>query len=110
MRFKDLTPEQKEMAKKCKTPEELLKLAQSEGYELTDDRTWGRGSWSIFLSYFPLPIPSSLFLSILGCASQTTSTGSFIIFPHFLYCIMARFQHRKKCHKCMGQFFSVIII
>ena len=28
MRFKDLTPEQKEMAKKCKTPEELLKLAQ----------------------------------------------------------------------------------
>ena len=48
MRFKDLTPEQKEMAKKCKTPEELLKLAQSEGYELTDDEMdllSGGGIW-----------------------------------------------------------------
>ena len=37
MRFEDLTSEQKEKALACKTSEELLSLAKSEGYELTDE-------------------------------------------------------------------------
>ena len=36
MEYKDLTPEQKERARACKTPEEILALAQEEGYDLTD--------------------------------------------------------------------------
>ena len=36
MNFDDLTPEQKEKALACKTPEELLALAAAEGYELSD--------------------------------------------------------------------------
>ena len=37
MNFEDLTPEQKERAKVCKTPEDILALAKSEGYTLTDE-------------------------------------------------------------------------
>ena len=37
MRFKDLTPEQQEKAKACKTPEEILALAKEEGYDLSDE-------------------------------------------------------------------------
>ena len=37
MEFKDLTPEQQEKAKACKTPEDILALAKEEGYELSDD-------------------------------------------------------------------------
>ena len=37
MNINDLTPEQREKAKNCKTPEELLSLAEKEGYELSDD-------------------------------------------------------------------------
>lgn len=37
MKFDDLTPEQKEKARFCKTPEEVLALAKEEGYELSDD-------------------------------------------------------------------------
>ena len=37
MNFDDLTPEQKEKAKACKTPEEILALAREEGYELSDE-------------------------------------------------------------------------
>ena len=33
----NLSPELKAKAKACKTPEEILALAQEEGYELTDD-------------------------------------------------------------------------
>ena len=36
MRFEDLSPELKEKALACKTPDELLKLAKQEGIELTD--------------------------------------------------------------------------
>lgn len=48
MNFENLTPEQKEKALACKTPEELLKLAADEGYELTEEQLtsisggWGR--------------------------------------------------------------------
>ena len=49
MQFEDLTPEMKEKARACKTPEELLELAKSQGFELSDDdleaisggREWG---------------------------------------------------------------------
>ena len=37
MEHKDLTAEQREKARACKTPEEMLALAQEEGYDLTDD-------------------------------------------------------------------------
>ena len=37
MRFEDLTPEQKERARKCKSADEVLELAKEEGYELSDD-------------------------------------------------------------------------
>lgn len=37
MEFKDLTPEQQEKARACKTPADMLALAKEEGYELNDD-------------------------------------------------------------------------
>lgn len=36
MEFEDLSSELQEKAKACKTPGELLSLAQEEGYELSD--------------------------------------------------------------------------
>lgn len=41
MDFTNLTPEQMEKAKACKTPEEMLALAKDEGYELTDEQLEG---------------------------------------------------------------------
>ena len=37
MKFEDLSPDQQEKAKACKTTEELLELAKAEGYELSDE-------------------------------------------------------------------------
>ena len=37
MNFEDMTPEQQQKARACKTPEELLMLAHEEGYELNED-------------------------------------------------------------------------
>ena len=37
MDFEQLTSEQQKKAKACKTPEELLALANTEGYELSDE-------------------------------------------------------------------------
>lgn len=37
MDFKDLTPEQKEQIRECKTPEEIIALAKKEGYKLSDE-------------------------------------------------------------------------
>ena len=37
MGYKDLTPEQREMAKNCSTPEELLNLSRKIGYDLSDE-------------------------------------------------------------------------
>ena len=38
MQFDELTPEQIEKAKVCKTADELLELANAEGVELTDEQ------------------------------------------------------------------------
>lgn len=38
MEFKDLTLEQQEKAKTCKTPEDILALAKEEGYELSSEQ------------------------------------------------------------------------
>ena len=49
MSFEYLDPDLREKAQACKTPEELLKLAADEGYELTDEEIEGisgGGSWS----------------------------------------------------------------
>ena len=37
MELKDLSPELQEKAKTCKTPEEVLELAKSEGVSLSDE-------------------------------------------------------------------------
>ena len=37
MEFENLTEEQKAKVAACKTPEEILALANEEGYELSDD-------------------------------------------------------------------------
>ena len=37
MNLQDLTPEQKEKALACKTPDELLALAREEGYDISDE-------------------------------------------------------------------------
>ena len=41
MNYEDLTPEQLEKAKSCKSSDELIELAKEEGYELTDDELEG---------------------------------------------------------------------
>ena len=38
MKLDDLTPELKEKALACKTPEELVELAKVEGFELSDEQ------------------------------------------------------------------------
>ena len=38
MNLENLSPEQIEKAKACKTPEELFELAKAEGVELSDDQ------------------------------------------------------------------------
>lgn len=49
MNYDDLTPELKAKASECKSAEELLALAASEGIELTDEElkaiSGGRSDW-----------------------------------------------------------------
>ena len=47
MKFEDLTPEQQEKARACKTPEDVLALAKEAGYELSDEELEGvsGGAW-----------------------------------------------------------------
>ena len=44
----DISPELREKAAACKTPDELLELARQEGYELSDEELSGisGGDWS----------------------------------------------------------------
>ena len=51
MEFEDLTPEQREKARACTTPEDFLALAKAEGYNLSDDELEainGGVNWSNF--------------------------------------------------------------
>ena len=41
MKFEDLTPEQQEKARACKTPEDILALAKEEGYDLSEEELDG---------------------------------------------------------------------
>ena len=48
IKFEDLTPEQQEQVKACKTPEDMLKVANSIGYKLSEeelDAIAGGGFW-----------------------------------------------------------------
>ena len=48
MNFEDLTTQQKEKAKACTTPEEVLALAKEEGIKLTDAQLESiSGGWDI---------------------------------------------------------------
>ncbi len=55
MTFDDLSPEQMQKAKSCKTPEEVLALAREEGYELSSEELDGiaGGSWTDCGEYNP---------------------------------------------------------
>ncbi len=49
MDFNELSPELREKAKACATPEELLALAKREGYKLSEEElaaVSGGGSWT----------------------------------------------------------------
>ena len=49
MDFKDISPELREKAKACTSPEELLELAKREGYKLSEDElesASGGRAWS----------------------------------------------------------------
>lgn len=50
MEFDELSPELKERAKACKTPEEVLELAKEEGIALSDEQlediAGGKGKWA----------------------------------------------------------------
>lgn len=54
MDFNDLTPEQKERVRACKTSEEIAALAEEEGYDLSDEQLdaiaggsgWGVCGWN----------------------------------------------------------------
>ena len=49
MKFEDLTSEQKEKARACKTPQEVLDLANEEGYAISIeelDSVSGGKSWN----------------------------------------------------------------
>ena len=55
MDFKDISPELREKAKACKTPEELLALAKQEGYNLSDEDmevVSGGVDWSFYPGVF----------------------------------------------------------
>ncbi|MBR3384485.1 MAG: hypothetical protein IKG69_04670 [Atopobiaceae bacterium] len=45
--FNELTPEQMEKARACKSPDDLVELAKSEGIELTEEQldAIAGGSW-----------------------------------------------------------------
>ena len=49
MDYKGISPELREKAKACKTPEEMLALAKAEGYKLSEEELGaiaGGGGWS----------------------------------------------------------------
>ncbi|MBR0404434.1 MAG: hypothetical protein IJI68_04430 [Eggerthellaceae bacterium] len=57
MNFEDLTPEQIEKAKACKTAEELVQLAEAEGVKLSNEQleaiSGGGVDWDCFLADCP---------------------------------------------------------
>ena len=75
MNFEDLTPEQKEKARACKTPEEILALAKAEGYELSDEELegvsggWGKRAYNCDTNHCEAHACGSF-----GCSSFTCKT------------------------------------
>ena len=53
MNLEDLSPELRNKARKCKTPEEIIALAKEEGYELSEEELQSVSagvSWSLWCS------------------------------------------------------------
>ena len=94
--FEKLTPEQSERLMDCKTPEDILAFAQSEGYELTDEELseisgggWGDsikdfvkeklqcpycGSYEVHR--FPQPgVPGAINCRCMGCGAAFVTIG-----------------------------------
>ena len=59
MKYEDLSPELKEKVRACKSPEEMLALAQEEGYDLSDEELEGvsGGSWGKDCDDYDDPCP-----------------------------------------------------
>lgn len=89
MRYDDLTPEQRAKVDVCKSPEEVLALANAEGIELTDDELAevSGGSWSpkdglprckacgsYAIHIFPLPGTGCASCVCHDCGHQWTKT------------------------------------
>lgn len=55
MDFNDLTPEQQEKARACKTPEDILALAKEEGIELSDEELSAVSAGATACWYLPTP-------------------------------------------------------
>ena len=52
MNYEDLTPEQQDKVKACASPDELVALAQEEGYELSDEQLDSiSGGWGCDLQW-----------------------------------------------------------
>ncbi len=68
MRYEDLSPEQLEKARACKTPEELLALAKEEGYDLTEEQLQGiSGGWSCSCDGYTDPCQTKGCVTIYWC-------------------------------------------
>lgn len=77
MNYEDLTPEQREMAKSCSTPEELLELSRKIGYELSEDELdavsgGANSSWSCWANECP---PDCRGYCARVCAVGSTSSS-----------------------------------
>ena len=56
MDYSDLTPEQMDKVRACKSPEDILALAKEEGYELSEDEldaVSGGADWYEYVDLAP---------------------------------------------------------
>ena len=69
MEYKDLTAGQKSKIADAKSPEEILKMAKTEGYELTDDEIEGISGGSFWVNEYYCPTTP-----LRGCLNMLVRT------------------------------------